>query len=498
MVETPDSYSLPDYRISTKPHPGLLFARPGLARYQSGDDAALPLVSDELATAGQADFLADGRQPHTEEQLAAAWKDPRSVLAARRRREFEADVDGSPAPARAVRGPGGRSENQDAGDYRVPAGVWDDCSDSLGDWDLHKAQEKLRRWNSGSRLHLNAPAKGRVEFAFPQEDGGAGPDLARRAGAPDTQILKAMAMDGRGLPAKAKRQAYCGVLGARYECVSFEPGRKSGHRFFRRFGCKNRYCERCGPVIFKGLFAKYAGLRDVVAKLVPHCPCRGQQPDRVVAKLDFTSRNLGRMPTRDEVRSFNVAIRKFFRLVERRFDLRRDAYGALWCDEFGHNNSNLHAHAMYAGPWLPNRGEHKNELAELWRKATAGTVFAGSFIVSIKPAKSFEKGLAHALKYAGKFLSKDPGRLAELEKVFHRVKRVHTVAGFYNALPTEDSDHQAEGELSCPVCGAALARMPFPFGFVSVLEAQGYRDLAQVCRELGKERALSDARASPT
>src|SRR5262249_12739021 len=155
---------------------------------------------------------------------------------------------------------------------------------------------------------------------------------------------------------------------------------------------------------------------DVVTRLVPCWPCaRGARPERVLAKMDFTSRNLGRMPTRDEVREFNRAIRRFFRLLQRQFGFGRDQYGALFCDEFGRRNTNLHAHAMYVGPWLPNRGGHRNVLGALWRTVCKGTPFEGSFIVSIKAAKSFEEGLGHALKYTGKILSRDPSRLAELE-----------------------------------------------------------------------------------
>ena len=41
------------------------------------------------------------------------------------------------------------------------------------------------------------------------------------------------------------------------------------------------------------------------------------------------------------------------------------------------------------------------------------------------------------MKYAGKFLSKDPDRLAELELAFNGVRRVHTMGGFYNAVSKE-------------------------------------------------------------
>jgi hypothetical protein len=298
-------------------------------------------------------------------------------------------------------------------------------------------------------------------------------------------------MASRGLHAKAKRQAFCNIFGAQYQCVSFEPGRPTGHKFFVPFHCKNRYCPDCGPVIFRELFAKYVRLKEVVGRLVPHWPCRDRKPECVVAKIDFTSKNLGRMPTADEVRAFNKAIRRFFRLVEKRFGLARKDYGVLWCDEFGgKGNTNLHAHSMYAGPWLPNK---KKQLASLWRKACQGTPFEGSFIVSIKPARSFEAGLAHALKYAGKFLSKDPERLADLERAFHRVRRVHTLAAFYNAVLRDNPAAAIDHELVCPICNAALIRVG-PWRPIQFLVADGCRPLDEVRRQEGRAKVLGGPR----
>jgi hypothetical protein len=192
------------------------------------------------------------------------------------------------------------------------------------------------------------------------------------------------------------------------------------------------------------------------------------------------------MPTRDEVRSFNSAIKRFFRLVERQFGLERKKYGVLWCDEFGGKNTNLHAHAMYAGPWLPNK---RKQLASLWKAACQGTPFQGSFIVSIKPAKSFEAGLAHALKYAGKFLSKDPERLADLELAFHGVRRVHTLAAFYNAAPKADAESAAADGPVCPICSAALERVG-GFCLIKKLRDDGCRDLFEARRQAGRERVF--------
>jgi hypothetical protein len=196
-------------------------------------------------------------------------------------------------------------------------------------------------------------------------------------------------------------------------------------------------------------------LRDVAAALVS----QGNGGRRmVIAKIDLTTKKLpGRMPTALEVRAFNRVIRRFFRLVERHFNIDRGSYGVIWTDEFGARNSNLHAHSVHCGPWLPNRGPHKNALSKLWRQACEGTPFVGSFIISVKRAESFEKGLAHALKYPNKFAGRgDPFRLAELELAFDRVRRIHTLASFYNALRKDSSP---AADCGCPTCGAVLVRV---------------------------------------
>jgi hypothetical protein len=430
------------------------------------------------------------------DQIGRNWKSASFVQARLRARQLSFSSVPVVDPEKQVRRHGSpRVSDVDAADYAVAPGDFSDISDSLGDWSAHRDEERLA--SIGGKLRLEKGARrGRSEFSFPDQssDGAAFGGwllIAERGGASAGQLQKARRMVTLGLDAKARRQAYCGVIGARFDCVSFGPGRSGGHRFYRRFRCRNRYCLKCGPQRFRDLFARYVKLRDVVAKLVPQWSDRGRRgrPDRVVAKIDFTTKNLGKMPTPSEVREFNLAIRRFFRLVERRFNIGREEYGVIWTDEFGYRNSNLHAHAMWAGPWLPNR---RRELSTLWRLACRNTVFGGSFIVSVKSAESFEAGLAHSLKYAGKTLDLDPDRLADLELAFHRVRRVHTLAAFYN-VPVGPSP--ADLESGCPVCGAVLVRVG-TLALISVLEAQGCCDLDVVRLDTGRRIALG-ARASP-
>jgi hypothetical protein len=173
----------------------------------------------------------------------------------------------------------------------------------------------------------------------------------------------------------------------------------------------------------------------------------------------------------------------------------------VYCDEFGGRfNTNLHAHALYVGPRLPKpkarKAKRRGLLAQWWSDACKGTIFQGSFIISVKHARNFGAGLAHALKYAGKFLSKDPGRLADLELAFHRVRRVHALAAFYGAGKPKTA---AEGNgPACPECGAALVRVG-PWIPVRNLARNGCVELDSRCKTMARARVLRGppAAASP-
>jgi hypothetical protein len=197
------------------------------------------------------------------------------------------------------------------------------------------------------------------------------------------------------------------------------------------------------------------------------------------------------MPDASTIRQFNEKIRKFWRAVESRFGISRQEYGVLWCDEFGGSNSNLHAHGAYAGPWLPQK---KKELSKLWSEIVGETAF-----VSIKPAKSFTGALAHALKYTSKYVSdSSPDRLAALEKAFHRVRRVHTMAAFYNVKEEPGADSGSLDCKGCPECGGTLIR---PSGWklrpISELKEAGLRPLEETWREKGRNSVLASPRGSP-
>ncbi len=319
---------------------------------------------------------------------------------------------------------------------------------------------------------------GRLEFGDPlhaHQD----PDL----------LLKAELMYESGLTNKAKRQAVCQQLGRRCHCSNTECGRK----YFHGFGCRNRYCPNCGRRSFDELFGKHLRrLITVVDRIM-------QRRGFVIAKLDLTTVNLGRMPTREEVRVFNQCIRRFVRLLERELRICSQDFGVLYCDEFGgKGNTNLHAHAVYVGPVIPRQWFGKGKVvSELWKQVCTGTPFHGSFIISMKPAVSFAAALAHALKYAGKFLSKEPERLAALELAFHGVRRVHALGVFYNPAQVEPEAQEPSRGSECPHCRSALIMESFGFVPIVQLMDAGYQDLDEARREAGREKGFSGAWESP-
>ena len=270
---------------------------------------------------------------------------------------------------------------------------------------------------------------------------------------------QARALYELGRESKAQRLACCARFARRIECAG-------GHSFRQTFRCGLRFCRACAPRVFQELFAKYVGIEKLVEK----------RPHWVLARLDFTVRNTGKMPTADAIRAMNCAVRKTLkRLLE-----GQKGWGYLWCDEFGFENTNLHCHGIYYGPYLPH-----SRVLEAWERETKDSLRA-----SIQSARGdFRRALYHLLKYVSKPPGTDPKHLAHLEAAFSSVRRVHTLGLFYNPELPEDGDPI---ELKCPYCNGHL----FVVGMycsVGDLESSGLRDIETVRRELGRQRAFSGA-----
>jgi hypothetical protein len=299
-----------------------------------------------------------------------------------------------------------------------------------------------------------------------------------RGRVPERQARQAKLLLEQGLSGKARRQSWCGLIARKRDCFSGN----AEHKFYTPCFCGNRYCPTCGPKSFRELFNRHSRLRPLVDELLKHRS--GDHRPRIMAKLDITTINLGAMPNAEDVRRFNKDIRRFFRAIERRFGISRRDYGFLWCCEFGSGNTNLHAHGLYVGPSLPQR---KRELSALWEEIRND----GSKIVSIKRAKSFEAALGHALKYPSKFFDACPERLVELEVAFDRVRRVHTLARFYNPdIEREPGEDAAADAGHCPICGDLLLDAQ-GWHFVDDLRREGRRDSDAVRAEVARAKVLA-------
>ena len=255
----------------------------------------------------------------------------------------------------------------------------------------------------------------------------------------------------RALEKKANRLLNCSVTARPMDCLD------CGLKGFARFYCGNRYCRYCGEHVFMQLFAKYIRLQVIVDRII--CP-NGFRSKAVLGTFTFTTANLGRMPTAEEIRQFNEDVRTTIRMVCRELGISASQFGAIWCDEFGgwnpktqDYNTNLHCHGIWLGPFLPLK-----LVSSVWNKVRGNNDYR--VVIESVPfhegKPDFARALGHALKYTSKHVSKySPERLAELELAFNGVRRVHTMGVFYNAKETKLDEPSATP--LCPRCDGHLA-----------------------------------------
>jgi hypothetical protein len=81
-------------------------------------------------------------------------------------------------------------------------------------------------------------------------------------------------------------------------------------------------------------------------------------------EITLTSRNVGSLSPL-QVNEFNLEIKKTLK-----FSMRKvTGWGAIWCDEVGFDNTNLHAHIIFYGPYISQK-----ELARTWKKISGHQV----------------------------------------------------------------------------------------------------------------------------
>jgi len=259
-----------------------------------------------------------------------------------------------------------------------------------------------------------------------------------------------------GLAPKANRYIECCRYGIRLQCKG-----PVTHELFSPLYCDLRYCPRCGPRQYARLIEKHSPAVKAV--------CKQHKSGYLLREITFTSLNTGELSS-DQVKKFNqnvkTALKKAF--------ARDEGWGALWCDEVGFNNTNLHAHVLVYGPYI-----EQNLLADIWR------TISGDPVVYIKKAHvNGPKALLHLLKYVSKMPADVPEIIGQLEVAFHKCRRVHALGAFYN-FSGDDTDNLESEWTTCPHCGAELERLPGTFSleklimqgrtFVGLRNAEGKR-----------------------
>lgn len=305
-----------------------------------------------------------------------------------------------------------------------------------------------------------------------------------------------------GLKSKAHRYTRCHRTAIPYDCVNLSCREK----FFTRYHCDCRYCKYCGPLLFNELRGRYS---DSISRFLEVQAKEGLLSGRALARLNFTMKSDGSLPTRKRIQAFNRAIRRTLKVAVPRAESRKLAYGVLWSDEFGYERKgrkkrraaqglNLHAHALYYGPRL-NWTKVRDAWAESLRlESLEGQGFYATFLKGWQsnPGLAVKRALSHMLKYISKIPAETPERIAALEVAFNGVRRVHAGGLFYR-LPKVEERLQVlhDQPLVCPCCGSGLARAggcrPWESFPVEILQAEGRRDLGEVRRS--KEQSHRDA-----
>jgi hypothetical protein len=230
---------------------------------------------------------------------------------------------------------------------------------------------------------------------------------------------------------KANHYMECCRYAHLYQCKG-----EKRHDLFSPIYCDLRFCPSCAPRQFARLIEKY----EPVLKAVSAQKKVGFQ----IREITLTTRNTGSL-TPEQIKKFNLDVKTILKSLMHDVD----GWGAIWCDEVGFNNTNLHAHILLYGPFIP-----QERLAEVWNEISGHEV-----VYITKARRSGGKALIHLLKYVSKPPANDPSLIGLLEVAFHGTRRVHALGLFYNFVG-EDTDHIHSEWENCPHCGAELTKLP--------------------------------------
>ena len=291
--------------------------------------------------------------------------------------------------------------------------------------DVNKAESQAAQWGISLRdwMELQLQIFGNVD-AFGDSDVDDDRDEEWRGTVADVLVE-------HELFSKAKRYLDCARYAHLYQCKG-----KEKHDLFSPIYCDLRFCPRCAPRQFARLIQKYEPALKAASA--------SKKPGFRIREITLTTRNTGSL-TPAQIKKFNLDIKKALKCLMHGVK----GWGAVWCDEVGFNNTNLHAHILLYSPFLP-----QTRVAEVWNE------ISGHEVVYITAArKSGAKALIHMLKYVSKPPASDPNKIGLLEVAFHGTRRVHALGLFYNFVG-EDTDNVHSEWDTCPHCGAELTKLP--------------------------------------
>lgn len=291
--------------------------------------------------------------------------------------------------------------------------------------DVRKAEAQAAQWDISllDWMELQIQIFGNVD-AFGDSDIDNEPDEEWRGRVSEVLIE-------HKLFSKAKRYMECCRYAHLYQCKG-----DGKHDLFSPIYCDLRFCPRCAPRQFARLIRKY----EPVLKAVSDHKEAGFR----IREVTLTSRKTENL-TPTQIKKFNQDIKKTLKILMRGVQ----DWGAIWCDEVGFENTNLHAHILLYSPFVP-----QSRLAEVWKDVSGHEV-----VYITKSRKHGGKALLYMLKYVSKPPANDPNLIGLLEVAFHGTRRVHALGVFYNFVG-EDSDNIHSEWGNCPHCGAEITKLP--------------------------------------
>lgn len=289
--------------------------------------------------------------------------------------------------------------------------------------DIRKAEREAALWGIPltDYMTLHVRVRGTVDV-FGDSKLNDGPEETWRETVADVLVEN-------GLFSKANRFLQCSKFAHLYQCEG-----AAVHKLFSPIYCDLRFCPRCAPRQFARLMRKYEPIVRAVSG--------ERKPGFKLREITLTSANLGTLSA-EQVKAFNKAVKATLKSLMKKVE----GWGAIWCDEVGFDNTNLHSHVLFWGPYIP-----QPVLAEVWRKVS------GHQVVWIKEASGNGAGaLLYLLKYVSKPPTNDPHALGLLEVAFHKTRRIHATGLFYN-FAGKDTDAEFSEWTCCPHCGADIVK----------------------------------------